>query len=117
MAKYLPRRIRETALETHVRCWVNKFIKSTGYKDWKVVMEDLFYGGCESGLVQHLIYPQDCLKFAQKYLEDICDVIADHEEEYGELPFKKENFSYIELAWKGFELTARKIAFENNYEY
>lgn len=80
-------------------------------------MKDLFYGGCESGIVNHLIYNYDCLKFAKKYLEDICDVIADYEEEYGELPLKKEKpFSYTQLAWQSFELTAQKLAFENNYD-
>lgn len=117
MAKYLPKKARETALETHVRCWVNSYVKDRSYQDWQGVMKDLFYGGCESGMVTHLIYNYDCLKFAQKYLEDICDVIADYEEEYGELPFKKEAFSYTEIAWKGFELVAQKLAFENDYKY
>lgn len=113
MSQYLPKAKNETRLEKHVRCWINNQV--TQEYEWKTVVGDVFYGGCESGIVTHLIYNSDCLKFAQKYLEEICELIADYEENYESLPFKKGNFTAVNLAWIGFELTVTKIALENGY--
>lgn len=114
MSRFLPVRNDETPLEKHTRCWINRSVKD-GYSNWKGVVKDFFYGGCESGYVTHLIYNYDCQKFAQKYLDDICELIEDYEENYQTLPFGEQEFNLVNLAWKGFELAVTKLAVENGY--
>ena len=114
MSKYLPVRENESSLEKHVRCWINKTVKE-GYDNWKEVFRDLSYGGCESGYVDHLIEPDDYQKFLKNHIEEICELIEEFQEEYDRLPFHNSEFSSVILAWKGFELMAKKIAVENGY--
>ena len=117
MAKYLQASKHETPLEKNVRIWANNKVKESGYKDWQSAFRDLFYGGVESGIVNHLIYSVDCQKFVKKYLIEIIEVIAEYENETGEPFFAKRNISIDLLAWAGFELAARKIADQNDYDY
>ena len=87
------------------------------------VLNDLWKGGCSSGIVGGLIYYKDTIPFAEKYLADILQIAVDQADEMGE----KNCFALIGslngaencgdsgqalnlLAWYGFEEAARIIA-------
>ena len=52
----------ESPLSKHVRCWINNQVEGPDY-DVQGVLKDLMYGGCQSGIVGHLIYYTDTTKF------------------------------------------------------
>jgi len=121
----------KTPLERHVQRWINK--KAEDYPDTgiKGVLKDLAYGGCNSGMVGHLIYYHDTVQFALKYLEDILNLCIEEAESMGNknlwefLAQGNPNYAEAEdadqalnyLAWVGFEETARALAYKNGIEY
>lgn len=103
----------ENRLTKHVRCWLNA--KGRDYDEGAAgAYRDLMYGGCASGIVNHLIYTRDCEAFAKRYLAEILEVIDDLAESMGEPAWPDErrgqSLSVDWLAWVGFEETARRIA-------
>ena len=118
----------KTPLEKHVQAWINK-----GAADYdsgaEGVLGDLFQGGCQSGMVGHLIYYHDTLKFFKKYQEEINALLVEMVQDVGEGPsdlfgdkWDKEDPLALDtmnrnlLAWFGFEETARKLADANRIE-
>lgn len=60
----------ETKLERHVACWLRSQARE---RDGSIaaVAEDLVYGGCASGIVGHLVYYTDTLRFEARYRKEI----------------------------------------------
>lgn len=118
----------KTRLERHVQNWINEH--STGYESGvEGVLKDLFEGGCQSGMVGHLIYYIDTVKFFQTHRREISallsELIADTGEPPEKLfgdkwdksdPFAQETLNRNLLAWFGFEETARHLAGRNEIE-
>lgn len=56
----------KTRLERHVQKWINE--RAEDYDSGPIgVLKDLNYGGCSSGMVGHLIYYTDTVKFFQTH--------------------------------------------------
>lgn len=123
----------ETRLERHVQKWIND--KAQDYDSGaEGVLKDLFYGGCSSGMVNHLIYTRDCVKFYQTHRREISALLKETMDSIGEHdlskifsntksmtwdaedPLAQEDGNRNILAWFGFEETARKLADRNEIE-
>ena len=123
----------KTRLERNVQQWVNEQAES--YDDGaKGVLTDLMRGGCSSGIVGHLIYYTDTLKFFQTHRREISallsEIIQDSGMQPAELfpanrnsmgwdildPLAQENQNRNLLAWFGFEETAQRLASRNDIE-
>lgn len=118
----------ESRIERHVKAWINA--QATEYPDTGAegVLKDLFYGGCSSGYVGHLIYTSDCVKFFAKYRREISamltEIVQDTGSQPAELfnnpgcaiqwdssdPLAQEDSNRTLLAWFAFEEAARKLA-------
>lgn len=97
------------SLEQHVKNWVAD--KAQDYDGNQLaVLKDLQHGGCQSGMVNHLIYNSDCAEFCHEYWQDIEDVISEMKENTGDsnFLFGEDGFSFYRLAWLAFEETAFK---------
>ena len=80
------------------------------YEDYRTLFDDIMYKGCISGIIPHLIYYSDTEKFFDKYSDEILELYNDLlKKELGEIiiEWNKNN-----LAWFGFEVTAKNIAVE-----
>lgn len=116
----------ESALERTVARWANSSGRDydTGAKG---ALGDLFYGGCQSGIVSELIYYADTLKFYKRHREAINALLKRMQEDTGmsaeglrnwdktdplALDSKNQNI----LAWYGFEETARILADRMGWE-
>lgn len=103
-------------LESHVAEWLNE--KAGEYDEGlEGVFKDLFYGGCQSGYVPHLIYSADCRDFVVNHMLSIQELMNELVEQFGaecigSILFK-DHFSFDRLAWLAFEETARKLAQEH----
>jgi hypothetical protein len=124
----MPRRTKrlnvdaETPLEKHILRWINA--RSADYDTGAAgVLKDLFYGGCQSGMVGHLVYYTDTVKFYKRYQTDIDAVLKDLLDSTGcsiaELfgdkwdsddPLARDTMNQNLLAWMGFEEGARRLA-------
>lgn len=117
----------QTKLERHVQSWLNDRAKE--YESVESVPKDLFYGGCQSGMVSHLIYYVDTIKFYKKYQDEIWNLAIDQSEEFGNKnvfemlsglngsdSLSDTDHVYNLLAWYGFEETARKLSDRNEIE-
>ncbi len=71
--------------------------------------DDLFYGGCASGMIGHLIYYHDTHKFYDRYYDGIDELRDELEDSIGE-PLRVKGDLKNWYAWLGFEETARKVA-------
>ena len=113
----------QTPLEKHVKAWINRTAQDYNGSGVRGVIEDLFQGGCQSGMVSHLIYYHDTLKFYRRYRSYIGDLLSDAientgggpSEVFGEKwdntdPLASETQNQNLLAWFGFEETARILA-------
>jgi len=117
-----------TPLERHVQKWINS--RAADYESGaEGVLKDLFYGGCQSGMVGHLIYYTDTLEFFKKYRQEINALLVEALESSGcsiselfgdkwekEDPLAQDRLNQNLLAWFGFEETARKLADANEIE-
>lgn len=123
----------ETRLERHVQKWIND--RGADYNDGALgVLKDLFYGGCSSGMVNHLIYTRDCVRFFQTHRREITALLKQTMDDMGEHdlskvfsntnsmiwdaedPLAQEDGNRNILAWFGFEETARKLSDRNEIE-
>lgn len=117
-----------TPLERHVQSWVNK-VAADYESGAEGVLKDLFYGGCQSGMVGHLIYYSDTLKFYKKHRKEINDLLMSFVQGTGQQPAELfgdkwdnddplalDTLNQNLLAWFGFEETARHLADKNNIE-
>lgn len=111
-----------TPLERHVKQWIVRQAAdyTTGIEG---VIRDVNTCGCEVGLVSHLFYVRDTVKFYKRYrheidglLRDLCeDSGTSPQELFGDKwdrndPLARECFNMNLLAWMGFEETARALA-------
>lgn len=117
-----------TRLERSVQKWANE--RAADYDNGvEGVLKDLFYGGCQSGMVGHLIYYRDTEKFFQTHRREISTLLAEQVESTGlqpaELfgdkwdttdPLAQETLNRNLLAWFGFEEAARQLADRNGIE-
>ncbi len=120
----------KTRLERHVQRWANE--RAADYDNGATgVLKDLAYGGGSSGMISHLIYTADCVKFYQTHRREISALLAETTESTGEYdlskvfsnttwekedPLAQEDGNRNILAWFGFEETARKLADLNGIE-
>jgi hypothetical protein len=86
-------------------------------------MNDLNYGGCESGLVGELIYYHDTLPFYRRHQSEINALLVDTMQEIGATspadifgqkwdsddPLALDTLNQNLLAWFAFEETARRL--------
>ena len=120
LSKALIRQAAHTKLEKNVVTWW--LSQSDGYEHISGPLKDLFYGGCASGLVSHLIYYSGTVAFYKKYRDDIAALLQRELAEYG-CPIKELLRAWDEadplcfdahnqslLAWFGFETAARDLS-------
>ena len=92
-------------LESHVAKWLME--QAEDYNDIEGIFRDLFHGGCQSGYVTHLIYSGDCRDFLCEYMTEIEALLGLISNEIGSEAlaesFFKNDFSFDQLAWFGFE--------------
>ena len=110
--------VASTPLERNVARWIDA--RASDYDNGaEGVLNDLWKGGCASGMVGHLIYYKDTLNFYRKFRSEIDKLYYETLQELGELklngwddedPFAKETTNRNILAWFGFEETARKLS-------
>lgn len=81
----------------------------------KAFLSDLFQHGCQSGMVNEMIYYKDTHAFFDKHSDDIFDMLDELEEEMGE-PIKVDGDRKNFYAWLAYEETARAIARELGLE-
>ena len=92
-------------------------------------LDDLFYGGCASGMVGSLVYYNDTIPFYKRHQEEIdallgamlddcgcspAQLFGDNWDDSDPLAHRTHNHNL--LAWFGFEETARRLADRNGYE-
>lgn len=118
----------KTRLERNVQSWANG--RADDYDDGVIgVLKDLAHGGCISGMVGHLVYTQDCVKFFQAHRRDISQLLAAMVDDTGQQPAElfgdkwdkadplaQEDTNRNLLAWFGFEEAARALADRNGIE-
>jgi len=113
----------KTALEKNVARWINA--RTADYDgNTEAVLKDLFCGGCQSGMVGHLIYYKDTLAFYRKHHAEIDELLYTSLDGIGKNgpadlfgdkwnktdPFARDTQNQNLLAWFGFEETARHLA-------
>jgi hypothetical protein len=120
--KRIPSTIPETALQRHVARWLNSEGRerddgATG------AYRDLMHGGCSSGVVGHLIYYRDTVKFYKRHQREIDILLRDTLDDCGgpvadlfkragwddSDPLAREAGNQNILAWFGFEESARFV--------
>lgn len=114
----------QTRLERNVQTWLNE--QGAGYDNGaEGAFNDLQRGGCKSGIVSHLIYYADTLKFFQTHRREISEILGrlvfDTGEQPSEMfadwdaddPLAQEEQNRNLLAWFGFEETARRLMERN----
>lgn len=108
----------ETKLERHVYSWAKR--QAVDYDDGLAgVFRDLFYGGCQSGFVGHLIYYHDTVRFYKRYLDDINRLVSEYVYSGGNMadlpgwdnedPLALDVYNQNFLAWFGFEQAADNL--------
>lgn len=117
-----------TRLEKAVAKWINE--QAADYDESvEGPLKDLAQGGCQSGLVSHLIYYTDTVEFYKKHAKEIDAMLARTCDDTGCTPSKlfgdkwdsddpmaRDTHNQNLLAWFGFEETARSIADTNGIE-
>jgi len=112
----------QTALERNVARWANAH--TADYDNGlEGVFKDLFYGGCQSGMVGHLIYYKDTLPFYRKHRKEIDEMYTEVWNEFGynspsgfisgwdnDDPLARGQNNQNLLTWFGFEEAARHLA-------
>ncbi len=113
----------QTALERNAARWMNAQAANYDNDSLEDAAKDLFYGGCQSGMVGHLIYYKDTLAFYRKHRREIETLVLDMLSELGEKspaglfgdkwddadPFARDTQNQNLLAWFGFEEAARRL--------
>ena len=120
--KRIPYNICETKLDRKVTSIINQH--ATDYEDGVAgYINDVMYGGCQSGIVGDLVYYTDTVKFYRRHRNDIAALLKEMQESTGlsiqELfsdkfdqddPLCFDTLNQNLLAWFGFEETARILA-------
>lgn len=127
----MPKRIRQldVATDSQLEQEVQRVINDNAEPDYgeecyyaSDVLEDLFYGGCNSGIIGEMIYTSDCVAFYDRHRTEINLLLYEAIENSGlrpdqifptwdeEDPLALEYHNQNVLAWFGFEETARILA-------
>jgi hypothetical protein len=118
----------ETGLQKHVRRWLNRTGENYD-RGWKGAYDDLATGGCISGMVSHLVYYHDTLRFYRRHKQEITALLSQALSDSGlkcaselfkgwdsddplALDTPNQNF----LAWFAFEETARNLVTNAGYQ-
>lgn len=119
----------KTKLERAAATWLRRM--ASDYESGiEGVAKDLFYGGCQSGMVGELIYYHDTVKFYKKHKKEIHALLRDNMESLGvdgpsglfgdkwdkEDPLADDASNQNLLAWFGFEEAARRLCDEAGIE-
>ena len=108
-------------LEQDVRDWVKNRVEPEYDYTMKAVLEDIQHGGCQSGMVSHLIYHVDTGQYYQDHKEEISEMVYELLDSTGcsirELfwqwdehdPFVLDTNNQNLLAWFGFEEMAKRM--------
>lgn len=116
----------ETGLERAVARWLRSEARDRD-GDVEGVLQDLFYGGCASGMVGHLIWTTEAAAFYRRHMGDIDAIVRDLRRDCEvkvenltgwdeEDPFAREPQNQNVLAWLGFEESARTLANRAGYD-
>lgn len=76
------------------------------YEDIKDFFNDMYQGGCQSGMVPDFIYDDDCKKFYIKHIDDLEDYV----QELGAEPQTSELKHYTWVCWVCYEEFIRTLA-------
>jgi len=109
---------------------VNVLLNKGNTSDIETYINDLMYGGCQSGIEGSLIYYSDTIEFYKKYQREIKDLLKETLDQTGfnspkevfgdkweeDDIFAEDTNNQNLLAWFGFEETIRQIAYELNLE-
>jgi len=108
-------------LERHVAAWLKREGKEYSDRE-QGALDDLVYGGCISGMVTHLIYYTDTVKFYKRYQAEIVEVLYDTlrrkhvgvGQYFGDKwdrddPLAMDVYNQNALAWFAFEEVARRL--------
>ena len=115
-----------TPLEQDVIGWIVEAAedygdRSAAWESMRVVLRDLAYGGCASGMVPYLVYNRDVLAYDEKHGAECARVVQSVARDcgcsIGELlrgwdnddPMALELNNRTKLVWAGFEETAQRI--------
>lgn len=98
-------------LQKDVKNWAAQ--QAEGYEDGEIgVLNDLANGGCASGMVGHLIYHSQTEEYFKKHYVDICDVLAEYQENIGETLDLLSDGVYNKASWLAFEIVADKMLYK-----
>ena len=129
-ATRIERQHATNAIEQYAVTWLNSY--GHGYDEGASgAAKDLFYGGCQSGIVSALIHTQDCVKFYRKHRITIAAMLAELMDSTGvkspaELfgdkwdtsdPLATDDANQNLLAWFGFEEAARAVCDRAGIEF
>jgi hypothetical protein len=120
----------KTKLEKAVQLEINIHAQDYNESGAKGFLEDLFQGGCQSGMVGSLIYYKDTIPFYKKHKSEITAMLKEALSETGTKSpaelfgdkwdtkdiFAEDTQNQNLLAWFGFEETARHLADRNGIE-
>ena len=110
-------------LEREALEWMNEH--GEAYDDGAAgSLRDLFHGGCQSGIVGHLIYTRSCVAFYERHRTNIAAMLKDAMDDIGaegpgalfgykwdtEDPLALGDANQNLLAWFGFEEAVRTVA-------
>jgi hypothetical protein len=115
--------LAKTPLERNVARWIDKRTHDYDGRP-EGILKDLFYGGCESGIVGTLIYYKDTLAYYRKFRKEIDALLHKTMQNFGNVaisdvfddkwdktdPLARDTNNRNLLAWFGFEETARILA-------
>lgn len=118
--KKIPANCAKTRLERNALNWLND---SGDYEDGATGRyKDLMHGGCQSGIVGHLIYSAECRSFVKRHRVEINELLSEVLADYGmKSPAEliKEwdagdplglDINADRLAWFAFEESVRRVA-------
>ena len=129
MANFTKAQLKEIKKDTDnklIKKVVNVLLDKGAASDIETYINDLLYGGCQSGMEGSLIYYNDTLAFYKKYQKEIKTLLHEMLQETGytspaelfgdkweaEDIFAEETQNQNLLAWFGFEEIVRKIAYQ-----
>ena len=129
MAKFTKAQLKQIKAETNnklIKKVINVLLDKGTAGEIESYINDLMYGGCQSGTEGSLIYYSDTTAFYKKYQKEIKTLLNESLQETGytspselfgdkwdqEDIFVEETNNQNLLAWFGFEETVRKIAYQ-----
>lgn len=129
MSPKLTKLAPSTTLERHVAKWLRSQAK--GYPDTGMqgAVNDLLHGGCASGIVGHLIYTIDCVRFYRRHRAEISALLTQTLDDHGchlpgalfrewdqSDPLAHDSANQTTLAHFAFEETARALCAQAGLE-